>query len=148
MQVIFLQKQNKISSLSWSSTRGLSSTRLQSQAPSTATQHMHSGLLQKIERASAVSGIKHSYFHTPQASFSPKALHCIAEDTISNSRKTQWPKTSIGSFKDMTRFPSILVIQWNGSYIKRKYQKLLLIQKFYIMRTVEILAGNKSSKTE
>lgn len=88
------------------------------------------------------------YFHILQASFSPKAFHCAAEDTTSNSRKTKRPtKTSMGSFKDMTSFPSILVIKGNVSCIKRKYQKLLPIQKFCMMRILTILASNKSSKT-
>jgi len=47
---------------------------------------------------------------------------------------------------DMTSFPSILVIKGNGLFIRRKYQKLLPIQKFYMMRIVKILSSNMSSE--
>ena len=36
--------------------------------------------------------------HTLQAPFSPKALHCAIEHTLSNSRKTLPRKTSTGLF--------------------------------------------------
>lgn len=60
--------------------------------------------------------------HTLQASFSPKALHCAIEHTLSNSRKTM-TKTSTGLCKD-TSSPNILLIKGSSLYIKRKYLKV------------------------
>lgn len=102
VQVIFLQQQNKISSLSRPFTMGLSSTSLES-----SPQHCHNaravGTSAKdvacFERTSATSGIKHFYFHILQASSSPKSFHCAAEDTTSKMTNKDFYGTLQGHYK-------------------------------------------------